>query len=289
MSRNLATRLAVAVVAIPAILWICYQGGFWLLGLLLLLALVAMAEFLHNEKIGPAHPLAWIAFAAVIIALMGSAIPLLKGSSTQVVTAIPGLILLPVIIGALLLTSLVNSIGKEPPEKLFRRTTTVFWMIAYVALLYPIVFLLGEISRVLPEGSYDGGDCLLFLFGLLWVGDTAAMGFGKWLGRRKLAPAVSPNKTVAGFVGGLAGALAVGVLMAYWKFEFMSWYHVLAIAVGSSLFGQLGDLVESMWKRSLSIKDSSALIPGHGGVLDRFDSLLFAAPFMFIYLILVAP
>lgn len=289
MSRNLITRIAVAVVAIPAILWICYQGGYWLLSMVLLLAVWAMAEFLYNEKIGPAHPLSWIAYSAVIVAVAGTAMPLLRGTISNSISSVPGLILLPVIIAAFLLTSLVNSIGKEPPEKLFQRTATMFWAIAYVVLLYPIVFLLGEISLVLPDGSYNGGDSLLFLFGLLWVGDTAAMGFGGWLGRRKLAPAVSPNKTVAGFVGGLGGALAVGLLMAFWKFDFMPMYHVLGIAFGASLFGQLGDLVESMWKRSLGIKDSSAMIPGHGGVLDRFDSLLFAAPFMFIYLTLLAP
>jgi phosphatidate cytidylyltransferase len=72
--------------------------------------------------------------------------------------------------------------------------------------------------------------------------------------------------------------------MMSWKFSGILWYHVLIIAVGSSICGQLGDLVESMWKRSLGIKDSSAIIPGHGGILDRFDSLLFAAPFMYVYL-----
>jgi phosphatidate cytidylyltransferase len=88
---------------------------------------------------------------------------------------------------------------------------------------------------------------------------------------------------VEGFLGGLLGALLVGVVMVFWKFSSVPWYHVLVIALGSSFFGQLGDLVESMWKRSVGIKDSSALIPGHGGILDRFDSLLFGAPFMWFY------
>jgi phosphatidate cytidylyltransferase len=148
-------------------------------------------------------------------------------------------------------------------------------------VLYGLTFYLGAFkSQSLPV---SGGDRLLFLFGLLWVGDTTAMWVGSALGRHKLAPTVSPNKTVEGFVGGILGALAIGVVMIFWRLDAIPWYHVLIIAFGCSIFGQLGDLVESMWKRSLGIKDSSAIIPGHGGVLDRFDSLLFAAPFMLFY------
>ena len=79
------------------------------------------------------------------------------------------------------------------------------------------------------------------------------------------------------------GAALVGLLMIFWKFSHVAWYDVMVLAVGCSISGQIGDLVESMWKRSINIKDSSAIIPGHGGVLDRFDSLLFAAPFMYLY------
>jgi phosphatidate cytidylyltransferase len=154
----------------------------------------------------------------------------------------------------------------------------------YLGLTYPIVFLVGSGVRGL-----HGGDSLLFLFGILWLGDTAAMGVGKALGRRKLAPTVSPNKTVEGFFGGIAGGLVIGLIMYFWKFAGLGIVHVLVVAAGCSVFGQLGDLVESMWKRSIGIKDSSAIIPGHGGVLDRFDSLLFAAPFMYFYFSIVVP
>jgi phosphatidate cytidylyltransferase len=160
----------------------------------------------------------------------------------------------------------------------------LIWGILYLGGLYPFVILLGTTAWLPYVDAFSGGDCLLFLFALLWVGDTAAMWVGSALGKHRLAPAVSPNKTIEGFIGGLLGAAVIGIVMALWKFSGLPWYHVLGIAIGCSLFGQLGDLVESMWKRSLGIKDSSTLIPGHGGVLDRFDSLLFAAPFMYFYL-----
>ena len=166
---------------------------------------------------------------------------------------------------------------------LFLSHSRLLWGFTYIIFLYPFVYAINGVYFGGGLASAGGGDRMLFLFAVLWVGDTAAMWIGSAVGKHKLAPTVSPNKTIEGFVGGLLGALAVGVLMIFWKFSSVSWYHVLLIALGCSFFGQLGDLVESMWKRSLGIKDSSAIIPGHGGVLDRFDSLLFAAPFMWLY------
>ncbi len=282
MSKNLITRISVAVVAIPAILWICYQGGAWLFGMTALFAMIAITEFLINENYKPSGISFW--FAAVIVALM----LLSRFESTAgwfwlqfLFSGTTGIILF------FLVSAMFFAIGKRPPADLFTGHSRLLWGVLYIGLLYPYVYLVGGTSSHLTALLPSGGDWLLFLFGVLWVGDTAAMGFGRWLGRHKLAPAVSPNKTVEGFIGGILGALAVGVLMYFWKFQSLDWYHVLVLSVGCSVFGQLGDLVESMWKRSVGIKDSSPIIPGHGGVLDRFDSLLFAAPFMFFYRFLI--
>ena len=175
------------------------------------------------------------------------------------------------------------AIGKEPPEQLYTKFIRLVFGVAYVGFLYTFVYkaAVGVDSSLAPFGN--SGDWMLFLFSILWVGDSAALFVGKAIGKHKLAPTVSPNKTIEGFIGGLLGAILVGVIMYFWKFNWLEWYEVLFLAIGCSIFGQLGDLVESMWKRSLNIKDSSNLIPGHGGILDRFDSLLFAAPFMFYY------
>ena len=277
MSRNLAARIAVAAVAIPPILWICYRGGAWLFGMVMLLALIALFEFLSNEGFAPRGIMFWLSAATIVLSISLAAGFLAVGAdplsplSTVAASALP----LIVFYG---LTAILFALGKQSPADLFRRHSRLFWGTAYVAFLYPFVFKVGE-----GFDGVSGGDSLLFLFGLLWVGDTAAMGIGKWLGAHKLAPTVSPRKTVEGFIGGIVGAIAIGILMFFWKLGTVGFGHMMALSVGCSVLGQLGDLVESMWKRSLDIKDSSAIIPGHGGVLDRFDSLLFAAPFMYAY------
>jgi phosphatidate cytidylyltransferase len=107
---------------------------------------------------------------------------------------------------------------------------------------------------------------------------------GKAFGKRKLAPTVSPNKTIAGFISGLFGGVIVAVIMHFWRLPDTAFPILIGAGVVVSIIGQLGDLVESCWKRAVEIKDSSAIIPGHGGVLDRFDSLVFSAPVLYAYL-----
>lgn len=289
MSRNLVTRIAVAAVAIPAILWICYQGGLWLFGLVTLLAVVGMLEFLRAEQIRLGSlpfilPLVTLLAALLVTSLStttdGVSAPVLHGPFYHFTGA--------VLLGYFFITSLLFALRRLGPAVLFTEQARLWWGTAYLALLYPFVYALGQDHlvrlAVLPAVN---GDLLLFLFGVLWVGDTTAMWVGSSIGRHKLAPEISPNKTVEGFFGGIAGSLLIGVIMAYWKFNHLPIGHVLAMAGGVSVCGQLGDLSESLWKRSLGIKDSSAIVPGHGGVLDRFDSLLYGAPFVYAYVILV--
>ncbi|MBD3402468.1 hypothetical protein GF420_06210 [candidate division GN15 bacterium] len=297
MSRNLIARIAVAAVAIPVILWICYQGGLWLLGMIALFALIAMTEYLIAEGHTPRGIIYWatLLFTAVYFALILFAFLFLEGrtsirwmdGSIFLATAL-AVLLLPAVY--FILSAMLLAFGKRSPAELFATATRLVWGVIYICWLYPVVFLLGAHQGIGSGVAASGGDILLFLFAVLWVGDTSAMFSGMKLGRHKLAPTVSPNKTVEGFVGGLLGAALVGLILYFWLFrDSIDLHHVLIMAIGSSLFGQLGDLVESMWKRSLGIKDSSAIIPGHGGVLDRFDSLLFGAPFMFAYLMFVVP
>ncbi len=121
-----------------------------------------------------------------------------------------------------------------------------------------------------------GFHAILYLFLVVWSADTGAFFIGRFIGGPKLAPRISPNKTWAGFVGGAAAACVAGVLFAIW-FGHTSIVAVAGLSIALAVISQGGDLGESFLKRFFGVKDSSGLIPGHGGVLDRLDGLVFAA------------
>jgi len=189
-------------------------------------------------------------------------------------------------------------------------TATIFGFFCIVLLMYctfasPVkraladamssvfaLFYLGLTLLPIPmlREATNGPSLLAFLFLTVWAGDTVAMYAGRAFGKRKLAPELSPNKTWAGAIGSVAGAVAVaGILLslstylAQWNSVKLSysdapWWYWLVLAVVVNVAAQVGDLAESALKRSAGVKDSGTLLPGHGGVLDRIDALLLAAP-----------
>jgi phosphatidate cytidylyltransferase len=148
-------------------------------------------------------------------------------------------------------------------------------MVNTLGLLY-LPFLLGHFIwlRYLPQGEW----WVLWLLAVIFTGDTAAFYSGQALGKKKLFPEVSPGKTWAGTMGGLAAALIAGVLAGKWLLPGISLLNLALLSLVLGILGLLGDLFESMLKRQAHIKDASHLLPGHGGMLDRLDSLLFSAP-----------
>lgn len=124
---------------------------------------------------------------------------------------------------------------------------------------------------------------MISILSLIWVNDSFAFLIGKNFGKNKLFPSVSPKKTIEGLIGGLIFSLLTGLLISKFNLDF-SMFNWLTISVIVSLIGTIGDLVESKFKRQANIKDSGNIMPGHGGILDRLDSLLFAAPFVYLYI-----
>ena len=176
---------------------------------------------------------------------------------------------------AILLFSLVS---------LFRikdiRESAVNVALLFLGILY-VPFLLSHLGliRMLPNGI----QWIFLLMLIVMAGDTGAFYIGSTIGQRKLYPLVSPKKSVEGALGGLIGSLVGAFIAKATFFVELSIYDCIAAALLLGCLGQLGDLFESMLKRSFGVKDSGKIIPGHGGMLDRLDSILFAAPAAFFY------
>jgi phosphatidate cytidylyltransferase len=182
-----------------------------------------------------------------------------------------------VLVAAVTLIPVLSLLGKRPFEECLSADSTTIFGSLFLATL------LGYLVSLRRLGDELGGDLIFFLFLVVWAGDTAAYYVGSASGRHPLSPRVSPKKTVEGAVAGMIGSLLAALLARAWFFPQLRtrdcWILGLLLSVG----GILGDLVESMWKRGAGAKDSAALVPGHGGILDRCDSLLFGGPILYYY------
>ncbi len=136
--------------------------------------------------------------------------------------------------------------------------------------------------QLLLRNEAEHGAALIFvLYFVIWGGDAGALCVGKSFGKHKITPVISPRKTIEGCVGGFAASLVAAVISHYWFAGFIPLGTILIIASVMNIIGQSGDFIESMFKRGADIKDSSSILPGHGGLLDRGDSILFAAPVLY--------
>lgn len=169
---------------------------------------------------------------------------------------------------------------REKGHSVYHISVTIFGVL-YVAWLGSHLMLLRELPIIAGIDYSFGYTFVIIVFALTWCYDTGAYTFGRLFGRHKLFPSISPGKTVEGAIGGtflsIVGILVVRQLMN----AQLGIVEAVLMAVAASIIGQLGDLVESMIKRDAKIKDSASSIPGHGGILDRFDSLLFTAPLIY--------
>lgn len=272
-----AKRVAFAVVAIPAVIWLVWLGGIALALFLAAISAVAAWEF-YRLVIGTgARPL-WghgVIFAALI--------PLGVHARFMDWPVPPMSVLMLLVLELLAVALWVRGAEGKPLEVVGATVLGALYTGGMMAFGYLIRY-----DRFVIEPT--AGTLLVALPLLLtWGTDTGAMLFGKAFGVRKLLPRVSPGKTIVGAVAGLLVAallapLFVTFVLAPYAHLGMRWYVAAAFGAVVSVAGQVGDLVESMLKRQAGVKDSSALIPGHGGALDRVDSLLFTLPVSFVLL-----
>lgn len=274
--QDLRKRLVTAIVLVPLFLVSVVVGRVVFLGAVMLLSGIAAWEFFRmaGRKAFRPRPISGIGLA------LGFP-PLLYWAPTHPL-AVPALVTFGVI--GIAVSQLLDPAGEE----MLGSVSTTVYGAAYAGLLLGHFVLIREVSRVVPGMPYWSGAFLVAVpVVLTWVNDTAAYLVGHRWGRRKLMPRVSPGKTVEGAVG----ALLVTVLAAIptlWVVD--RWVPLFglenALALGAlvGFVAPLGDLVESGFKRDAGVKDSSDLIPGHGGVLDRFDSLIVVTPVYWYYL-----
>jgi phosphatidate cytidylyltransferase len=263
---NLAARLLTAAVAAPFIIggvyWSRHEGVF---AMVFLASLAAMWEFFNITLTDKAEKWASLVFGVALCAGW-------YWEPRVTVAIMPAIVIVPGLF------------------YLFRfgdmATVARRWAFTALGVLYAGVcfYYLAMIKRDLGP---SGGDFVMLSLMTAWFGDTGAYFAGRFLGKSKLYPAISPGKTRAGAVGGLAASVGASVLGNLWFFPELGWVHGVIITFVGSMLGQTGDLVESMLKRSVGVKDSGNLLPGHGGMLDRVDALVFIAPWVYTYATLV--
>jgi phosphatidate cytidylyltransferase len=284
MASNLAQRIAVAAIAIPAVLAVLYLGGWPLALLLAVLGVLGTWEVFELARRQGIRPLAVPGLlAAAAIPLVGYLV--LERSVHGVTCLYCGKPLDPLLapLAALWLMSVfgvamrIRSPQDRPLTAIAVTVLAPLYASGMLSMLYVLRY--GPVAALRsPGGLWFAAVPLV----LVWICDTAAMAAGTLIGGPKLAPVLSPNKTwagaVAGTAAGIAAALALGALPVRGFTPPMTAPELIALGLVVSLAGQVGDVAESLLKREVGVKDSSALIPGHGGVLDRLDSLYFAVP-----------
>ena len=263
-NRNLIARIATAVVLLPLVVWLLLVGG-WPFALLLGTAAALCAVELNRLPVpdgGPRAP--WGGLVAS--ALAAFLIPLAAGGAMLGPAAI--------LVG-LVVVAFVDSLLFE--RQLPRAPLRVG--LAVLGAAYPGLALASLVQ--LRAASQGLGWIALCLAGT-WLNDTGAYFAGRTLGRRKLYPRISPSKTWEGAVGGFVASIAGALVVRAFLLPGVPWAAAAAIGAGCGILGPLGDLSESMLKRAFDKKDSSHILPGHGGLLDRIDALLFNAPFVWL-------
>ena len=275
MVRTLSGLVLVAVF-VGAVL-----GSQWSFGALLLLILVGgQTEFYKLARETGLSPQRWMGLAVGVLLFALNFIVFRQFSRSVTDEAGGAVLYLLLYIGLLLPTLFVCELFRRSATPLANLGATLLGVL-YVAV--PLSLLL-YVPVLAGDGVWRPETVLCYIF-IIWANDVFAYLVGMTFGRHRLCERLSPKKSWEGFFGGLAGAVAMGYAAArVLDADVWAW---LGLALVAAATGVLGDLVESMFKRAAGVKDAGNLIPGHGGVLDRFDALLLSAPFVFVYMLFV--
>lgn len=276
--NNTTVRILVGIIGIPLVLLFVFLGDHIFLIMCVVLSFFCMNEFYNlfeKPKNEPSKFTKWfggISSHKVVFLLISSLIVICFYLQKFNFVLILYFIMFVYLI--------VDEVVKT--DKHFEAIGTWMLSVVYISTPFGLLSLMDSNKFMDFYGANYAIICLI----LVWVSDTFAFFGGKMFGRHLLAESISPKKTWEGSVSGFLFTLAAGLVIKYlWKINF-SYEHVILIAIIVGVFAQIGDLFESHLKRTVKVKDSSNLIPGHGGFLDRFDSILFSVPALYIYLYL---
>jgi phosphatidate cytidylyltransferase len=261
------SRILTALVLFPPVIYLIGWSPPWLflIALLLVVELALLEFFLICRHAGfrPLSVVGYVGSAAVCMAQAAGVFTPLNPTLAMLIL----LILLTMAFGLRSTLDLKQYVG------------------AVSATLLGIIYVGLGLSCLIPlrhSDPVEGRRLLFFLFLVIWAGDICAFFVGRTLGRHLLFPRVSPKKTVEGGIGGLVGSLLVGLAYAHWFWQTANLKTVILLAALIAVAGQVGDFAESAMKRAADLKDSGAILPGHGGLLDRIDSLLFGTPALWL-------
>ncbi len=235
----------------------------YLAGLVLVSGIIGQYEFYRMAKAGGTQPNVLLGLAAGAVMIVEAYTPLFPGASNYYLTAF-----------VLLLLS-ARLFSPAPVRGAIEDVSVTVLGVFYVAFLFSYMVAV----RLLP----DGKQWLVFLFFIIWASDIGAYSVGIPFGKHRLYEKISPKKSLEGLGGSLVAAAAMALLCRVWFMPVVGMAEAAGIAVLLALVGTAGDLAESMFKRAAGIKDSGGIIPGHGGMLDRMDSMMFAAPVLYYY------
>jgi phosphatidate cytidylyltransferase len=285
---NLTKRILVAAIGIPVVIYVAFMP-YSLLGLMLIFALVAVHEFYGLAKMKgfvPQVTIGMILTALIVVSFAHA--QLLRAAlyfhpHTEIATLT--IFLLPIIMIAGVIATLTAELFKDYPNPLVQISVTIAGAV-YIGFGLGGLYGVYEIFYDPAGQSSSAALFLITLLASIWICDSAAFMVGRKMGKHKIAERVSPNKTWEGGIAGLIAAIATWLIARAYigGLEEVSISTAIAVGIIVGVLGQIGDFAESMLKRDAGVKDSSTLIPGHGGVLDRLDSILFVAPLTYVWL-----
>ncbi len=269
--NNLSTRIIVTLIGVPLIVLVSIVGKIPFLIFVLAIGLISYYEYskmLRNKHSYPNKLIGYLAVGLIII--------------NEYKNFFDYHIFFLIVVGLLLLTELFRN-KESATANLGATLLGIFYIGFFAAAIVDLREFYSESVFLYSQGGY----LIISIFVSIWICDSAAYFIGSAYGLHKLMPRVSPKKSwegaIAGFVFAVIGMIAARELVL----EFLELRDAIAIGLIVGAFGQIGDLVESLLKRDNHVKDSSSIIPGHGGILDRFDSLLFTAPIVYLYFLLI--